>query len=210
MANNFHSDDKFRRPEQFFAEIMRKGIQGRFHEKDQSVPVLHRALVLAIDVIGGKLQNPDGNGSVDHETSAGKTFTTKAIIGPINPKNSVKARILSDGFDQFLGDSNLRVFWPFFPEHMSVPIKPGEHVYIIFEDANYEHGLWLSKVPGHEGMNFFPGQSSYETYDADTLSNKFPDTSNASEKKFVTDEEAGESGIKDGRLKDLYDDLKGG
>lgn len=192
MANNPFNRDRFRRPEVIFQEILRKGAQGAYREKDENIPVLYRATVLAVDTEGGLLENPDANGSVEH-TIGNKKLSVKAKIGPKNPPNSIKARIITDGLDKFLNDENLRVFWPFFPDNISVPVKPGEHVYVIFEDTHQQHGLWISKVAGHVGINYAPGQ---EFYGSDSsLSQKFDDTKGVSsdEKKYNKDEDAAET-----------------
>lgn len=209
MANRFQHRDKFRRPEIFLAELLQKSARGKFRETDENVPVLYRAIVYAVDVLGGQLENPDGNGEVQHELASGTTFRSPANVGPKNPKNSIKARIITDGFDQFLGDSKLRVFWPLFPEQAQVPIKPGEHVYVMFEDTKFLHGLWLGKLPGHEGVNFVPGSPQFQTPDDDTLTSKFDDSASAAgsdQKKYNTDIDVSETGIKDGHLAKLFDD----
>lgn len=204
MAKNQLSREKFRKPEIILAEMLRKSAQGRFRETDENVPFLFRASVLAVDVIGGKLENPKGDGKVTHAFK-GKSIDVPATVGPENPKNSIKARIITDGFDQFIGDDDLRVFWPFFPEHNYVPIKPGEHVYVIFEDAEYAHGLWVAKIPGHEGANFVRGEKKFDPASAGSLKELFPDSKGGSEDsdKFNTDAGAGESKI-GGKLKKLF------
>jgi hypothetical protein len=208
-------NDYFRRPEAFLAELVQKYIRGELVEHGEGMPVLHRALVIAVDVVGGTLESPaPGNSDqVKHVLPNGQSFDVKAQVGPTNPKNSIKARLLTKGRDQFLADQNLRVFWPFFPEHVSIPIKPGEHVYVMFEDRDMQHGLWVGKMPGHEGLNFVQGQSTYKTDDDDKLASKFSDTNNAGggdKPKFNTELEASQSGIKDGRLADKFGDTKGG
>ena len=96
--------------------------------------------------------------------------------------------------DKFATDENLRVFWPFFPESISVPIKPGEHVYVLFEDSQMDHGLWVSKIPGHAGANYAPGKDYFKPSEGG-LSKKFPDTAAVSsdEKKFDKDTDAAET-----------------
>lgn len=207
MSQNQQYRDKFRTPELFLSELLKKSAKGQFHERDENVPFLHRATVVAVDTAGGSLENPDGQGHVNHLIN-GEKVTVDAVVGLKNPRNSVKARIISDGFDQFVSDDRLRVFWPFFPEHVSVPIKPGEHVYVIFEDTDYEHGLWVTKIPGQDNVNFFRGQSSFVDKQAGSLSNKFSDTKGLSqdEKRLNTDAAAGESVVKEGRLAGLYPD----
>jgi hypothetical protein len=206
MASSPLSREKFRKPELFLSDLLKKGAQGQFYERDENVPFLYRAAVLAIDVIGGKLENPDGAGVVTHNVN-GQNIDVPANIGPKNPKNSIKARIVSDGFDQFTGDDELRVFWPFFPEHMSVPVKIGEHVYVIFEDEHHEHGLWISKVPGHEGLNLYKGKDSYGKDKEDSLANKFDDSKDVGggdEDTPDSDDGAGDRLVNDGRLAKLY------
>lgn len=193
MPRSPFTRDRFRRPEILFQEFLKKGAQGMFQERDETVPFLYRALVLGVDVEGGKLENPDASGKVSHNVG-GKKFEVPARTGPTNPPNSVKARIISDGFDKFSTDQNLRVFWPFFPENISVPIKPGEHVYVVFEDAYLQHGLWISKIPGHMGMNYSPGKDHFVSIDSDTLAAKFDDTRGVNgEQKFDKDEDAAET-----------------
>lgn len=205
MAKNPLSKDKFRRPELFLSELLRKSAQGRFHEVDENVPFLHRAAVVAVDVVGGKLENPGGRGNVTHSFN-GRTVDVPAINGPANPKNSLKARIISDGFDQFMGDENLRVFWPFFPEHNSIPVKPGEHVYVLFEDSDFQHGLWISKIPGHEGVNFVRGESKFTPSKSESKAELFDSSRSVASDdadQLNTDRSAGESKI-DRRLTKLF------
>ena len=194
MAGDPFDREKFRRPELLLKEFLRKGAQGAFKENSDASTFLYRALVLAVDVEGGLLENPKGQGKVSHEVGD-KKFDVEARIGPKNPQNSIKARILTDGFDKFANDENLRVFWPFFPENISLPVKPGEHVYVLFEDSHQQHGLWVSKIPGHEGVNYAPGASFYTPTQHAPLANAFDDTRGAStqEKKFDKDIDAAET-----------------
>ena len=148
--------DWFRRPEMILADLIRKAGRG---EKDRHY---HRAVVLAVDLDGGKLQNPDAGGQVSVSQRDGSTKTFKAIAGPLNPRGSIKARILSDGFDRLLDDQQVRVFWPMFPQDLAgTPATPGEHVYVIFEGEGMAHGLWVSRVAGHESANSYDGAQSY-------------------------------------------------
>lgn len=194
MAGDPFDREKFRRPELLFKEFLRKGAQGVFRENTDATTFLYRALVLAVDVEGGLLENPSASGKVTHDIN-GKQFDVAARLGPKNPQNSIKARILTDGFDKFANDDNLRVFWPFFPENISLPIKPGEHVYVIFEDSQQQHGLWISKIPGHEGVNYAPGASFYTPTQQAPLANMFVDTRSAGtqDKKFDKDSDAAET-----------------
>lgn len=194
MSSDPFTREKIRRPELIFNEILRKGAQGLYKERGEVTPFLYRALVLAVDVEGGKLENPNGEGTLVNEIGSNK-IEIKAKLGPANPQNSIKARILTDGIDKFASDENLRVYWPFFPENVSVPIKPGEHVYVLFEDSNLQHGLWVSKIPGHEGVNYSPGESHYKPVENHPVGSNFPDVKALpkTDKQFNKNEDAAET-----------------
>lgn len=153
--------ERYRRPEIIFADLLKKFAQGEF-PSDSGQLSLHRAVVLAIDVEGGKLQGAPG-GSVTGVNLDGKRWTYPSIPGSANPKNSVKAMVISQGLDSFYTENDARVFWPMFPaDQLSLPVCPGEHVYVLFEDRHREHGLWISRVSGHDDPNFFPGAEKLE------------------------------------------------
>lgn len=187
--------DSFRRPETILKDLLRRDARGLLQSAAENPQIFFRALVIAVDVEGGLLENPSAQGSLSHNFNGNK-FDVAARYGPKNPPNSVKARILSDGLDKFASDENLRVFWPFFPDNSSDPIKPGEHVYVMFEDRSQNHGLWLTKVSGHDGVNYAPGQSFYKEQQNRPLSNSFDDLkglSGANDKKFNKNDDAAET-----------------
>jgi hypothetical protein len=148
--------DWYRRPEKIFAELIDKAARG---EKERTH---YRAVVLAVDLDGGKLQNPDGSGEVIVKRRDDSIRKFKATIGPPNPRGAIKARVLSDGFDSLLEDQDLRVFWPMFSHDLSgIPVNPGEHVYVMFEDVGMAHGIWISRVAGQESANSADGTEMY-------------------------------------------------
>jgi hypothetical protein len=53
---------------------------------------------------------------------------------------------------KYTGDEDLPVFWPFF-SHDSMPVKEGEFVYVIFEDAERTHGLWMTRIAEPNKIN---------------------------------------------------------
>jgi hypothetical protein len=205
MPSDPFNRDRFLNPEQFLSEVLRKSAQGSFREKSENVPVLYRALVVAVDVEGGLLENPAGSGNISHEIN-GKTIDVSANVGPKNPRNSIKARLITDGLDQFVTDDELRVFWPLMPDHIAVPIKPGEYAYVMFEDEQMDHGLWIGKVSGHIGVNVSPGSKTLKDPGSQALSNKFSDTAglNQNDRKFDNDEAATRS-KSDGKLSGLFE-----
>ena len=204
MSSRNRFTDSYRRPELFLSSLIRSWAMGEIPSTTEAPAVFQRALVIAIDVKGGQLENPTGSGGVDHILSNGQKLHVRAQKGPENPRNSIKARILSDGYDRFSSDADLRVFWPFFPEHIAVPIKISEHVYIMFEDAEKMHGLWIAKIPGHQGLNYAPGEKTYARKDDNTLAGKFPDSAAASDNEATTDKEVGGRLISDGNLADKF------
>lgn len=126
-----------------------------------------------------------------------------ATFGPRNPRNSIKARIISDGQDQFFSTDEVGVYWPLMPEHVAVPVKPGEHVYVLFEDPDSEHGLWFGKVPGHEDVNDFAGRRSFSP--DSRLSHSFPDVRPSSDDGALQTEEAASERLASDRLSSLWD-----
>lgn len=177
--------DKFRRPVISFTETLINGANGTYRERGEYVQFMFKALVVAMDTQGGKLETPDGvpeggalwqrvqypNGKTDEYQVAGDDG--KVNVGPRNPKNSVKARIISNGVDDFVDDDDLRVYWPLFPG-VDNP-SAGEVVYVVFEDETMTHGLWLSRAPLNGELDtanqvLMPA----ETDSKDTLSSKFP------------------------------------
>jgi hypothetical protein len=139
-------------------EMIRRAARG----DDQEKKTYLKAVVLAVDLEGGKLQNPNGEGSLRVPLRDGTEKTYKAMIGPKNPRGSVKARVLTDGLDRLLGDQDTRVFWPMFPQDLAgTPATPGEHVYIMFDGVGMDHGLWISRVAGHESAGSADGTTTY-------------------------------------------------
>lgn len=191
--------DRFKFPDQILAEVLTRDAREQDVSKGENPSVFKRALVVAVDVEGGKLQNPGGSGELTHVIN-GRPVKIKAIDGPANPRNSIKARILTDGYDQFFDDDSLRIFYPM---QESATIKPGEHAIVMFEDS--DTGWWYGRVPGHEGANISLGEKAFSKAGQDSLAAKFPDTAGASppEEDLATDEAAGDS-PPGGRLTSLF------
>lgn len=136
------TNERFRRPGLILADLLQKHARGEKEPRHY-----HRAVVLAIDHDGGLLENPNGSNG--------------ATVGPENPRGAVRARILTDGMDRLRDDDQLRTFWPMFPpDQIGMPVSPGEHVYVTFEDG-LEHGMWLTRVAGHDSANIYKGADSY-------------------------------------------------
>ncbi len=123
-------------PERVLSNLLRDYTEGKLDDGR----FLFRASVVAIDTVGGQFES-----------------------NPANPKHSIKARIITDGYDSYTSDDDLTVFWPMFP-FVSYPLKEREHVYVIFEDERKECGLWLTRIPEPadiDSKNFTAGITKY-------------------------------------------------
>ena len=126
------SEYEIRNPDKVLSNLLSDYIEGRLDESES----VHRAVVVEIDHIGGIFETQPGN-----------------------PRGSIRARIVSDASDKYTSNEDLSVYWPINPFHL-LPIKEGEHVYVMFEDENREHGLWLTRIPEPkevESKNYTPG-----------------------------------------------------
>lgn len=150
--------DWYRRPEMILADLLQRAARG----DDRVDRHYRRAVVLAVDLLGGQLQNPSASGGISFRTRDGSQASYPALVGVENPRGAIKARVLTDGLDRLIDDVDLRIYWPMFPQdQMGTPISPGEHVYVVFEDEGLSHGLWVSRVPGQDSANSFAGVDSY-------------------------------------------------
>jgi len=152
------TNEKIRRPSISFTDTLMKGANGTYRERGEYAQFMFKALVVAMDTQGGLLETPNGvpagdplfqtvtypDGTTDSYTVINPE-TNLINLGPRNPKNSVKARIISNGIDDFVDDDDLRVYWPLFPGNTNP--GAGEVVYVVFEDETMNHGLWISRAP---------------------------------------------------------------
>ena len=121
------------------------GIGGRTTEGQEqqlrtqaSPPTIQRAVV--VDVI------TDPAALTQENITNLKDNVSNPEIVSILPTNSVIAKIVSNN-NGVSAQQNI-VLFPMFSSHIMFPIKPGEHVYAIFEDAGYKNnklGYWISR-----------------------------------------------------------------
>lgn len=133
-------------PERILSNLLQDYVTGALDD----YTFLYRASVVAIDQVGGQLET-----------------------NPPNPKNSIRARVITNGRDKDTDDADLTVFWPLFPFDV-MPLKEGEHVYIVFEDAAIKrHGLWLTRIPEPattDNPNLTLGTRKYEDNSSNNMS----------------------------------------
>jgi len=100
------------------------------------------------------------------------------------PRNSIVVKILSNGESKSNGgDDGEVICYPFFSSHFSMPVKPGEEVWVMFEEysppGRSAIGYWISRVhgPRHvEDVNYAYNRRTYKT-----------STSSATTKKRTSD-----------------------
>lgn len=64
----------------------------------------------------------------------------------VAPRNSIIGKLINN--NGYHSSNKTMVFYPFF-SHLSLPVKPGEHVWAMFENPEYsagELGYWISKI----------------------------------------------------------------
>ena len=59
------------------------------------------------------------------------------------PRNSIFARLISDGMGK--SQKGSQIFYPFFSPHLSMPVKSGEQVWVIFETPGSSLGYWICR-----------------------------------------------------------------
>lgn len=180
------SRERALRPEIFFKDILEK------ESIDAKTRIFYRAQVISVDLSGGFLQNPLGQGVVSSTDKSGNRRDYKALIGPENPVGSIKARILNDRIDSLIDDKQTKIFWPMFSADIfsSVPLV-GEHILVTYETDSDDHGYWISRVPGHDNVNFFEGKNSYKS--SHNESSSAMDSFEQPEKPNLSDKEASEA-----------------
>lgn len=135
--------------------IINDYIEGRLGGVER---VLYKASVIKVDVIGGKLAGPSSEGGLRSDE-------------PPNPPGSFVGRVITDAADTYTDDDHLPVFWPIFP-HDLMPIKESEHAYVMFEDPEQHHGVWLCRIPepnNISNLNITPGTKRYTEDSANEL-----------------------------------------
>ena len=128
-------------------------------EVDENTHMLGDGRVLFEAVVNHYFSNPQYNLDQSPENDPDKTYNESLISG-VNkvlnyefittmPRGSITATVVSDNAAWRGGEQILQeVFYPMFP-HMMLPLKPGEKVWVIYENINRsisQKGFWLSRI----------------------------------------------------------------
>ena len=99
-----------------------------------------------------KLAAPIGDDSKtlrDEITDGGKLQVENAFAIQNMPRNSIIGKIINDGAGKKPG--KYKIFYPFFPSHMSMPVKAGEQVWVIYESAGSESKIGCRRQNARRG-----------------------------------------------------------
>lgn len=103
-----------------------------------SAPGLQRAVV--VDVI----YDPNSLSNAEMNALENRVSNPEMVEGM--PVNSIIARVVTNSQD--LGHPSFHVFYPLFSTHFQLPVKPGEQVFILYEDysgTGNSFGYWLTR-----------------------------------------------------------------
>ncbi len=112
-----------------------------FHKDDSTLPTFVRMVIL--DVISDPATLDKTKLSFyEHELGVGNIG-----YASVAPRNSIIARrVLGPGTS---ASEKVMVLFPFFPPHLSLPAKPGEHVWAMFEHPGAKSndlGYWMCRI----------------------------------------------------------------
>jgi hypothetical protein len=127
-----------------------------------------------IVVDGGSFQNSNAELASNPDENLDKNIGNLADLSIANlkallsaPPNSIVGVVVTPGYEQ---DQSPKIYYPFFPSHLSLPVKPGETVWVLdpagdtrigptFQSTKIapesfvsgetmNNGYWLSRIPG--------------------------------------------------------------
>ena len=119
--------------------------------------VFYRGMV--VDIINSVSGLTTRNKSIEDYQKLINTPNLKSF-----PRNTIVVKQISEGASKI--SNNEIICYPFFSSHFSMPLKPGECVWFVFENPDNQGPIafWLSRVtePGHvEDLNFTHFPRSY-------------------------------------------------
>jgi len=108
---------------------------------------------------------------LDYQESIGtKIINAGFVLKTQIPRNTIIARpVLNDNLgNRTAAETAVMFLYPFFPSHISLPCKVGEHIWVMFEhiDKNLHLGYWVCSIvgPGHvEDVNHSHFNREYDS-----------------------------------------------
>jgi hypothetical protein len=119
--------------------------------KPFQVSPFQRAVVVSVAITNGDQEIIQSAGNL------GLKITNEFIV-----PNTIIARRITNGADD--NGTSAGIFYPFFSSHMSMPVKPGETVWVIFDTPDVSAGYWMSRVHGStisENINYTHSDRSF-------------------------------------------------
>ena len=85
--------------------------------------------------------------SMRGELLAGSKKVTNEYLVGLMPRNSIVGHTITGGKSKYNKDPE--IFFPFFSQHICMPVKPGEHVWVFYENIDGKQtGYWISRKTG--------------------------------------------------------------
>lgn len=132
-----------------------------FFNRAVVVEVIHDPSLLSVEDIQKivkMLQTPTNTSDKASDKAESKEDSSDSgILFPellkTAPRNSLIVKLIS--MARGASSPSLTMCYPFFSPHISVPVKPGEQVWVIFEspDMKSKHGWWLSRLSGEDHID---------------------------------------------------------
>lgn len=120
-------------------------------------PILRRAVVIDVFNDPSLITDNKRNEYID-------ILSNPEYVGVI-PKNAIIGQMISGG--DGIGTQTYKIFFPILPPHISVPLKPGEEVFVLFEDPflDTNFGFYIGRIPegiGVDDINYTHGERRYD------------------------------------------------
>jgi len=132
------------------ASSVKKGTGGR---------VLYAAVV--VDIFTNPANLTDEQKS---KIKSGSPGSSNPKVVDKMPRNTISAYIVSDGAVK--SNPKPRILYPFFSPHLSMPIKPGEQVWVIFANGIESQGFWMTRISSDmtiDDLNYTHRDRSFQT-----------------------------------------------
>jgi hypothetical protein len=98
--------------------------------------ILHRVVVVDVIVNPARI-------SLETREKISTMADGEKILSSYMPRNSILGVFEDSRSDKY------QVFYPFFSSHFSTPVKPGEHVWVIFDKPGKKGiGYWITRIHG--------------------------------------------------------------